>query len=414
MDIPRPKKKKKLPYVLAAVGVLVLLGVTLGLGQLRAAAPTVPRDGVWVDAVKRGPMVRQVKGPGTLVPEYVRWLTADTAGRVEKILLRPGAQVKPDTVILELSNPDVQLQALEAERELAESQAQLVALKTELTNAGYDAEAAMATLEAETNDAQRRASYNANLLKKEYIAEVEAQQANERAEEMTKRLGLEKQRVEVIRDSQRQRVSAQLGNIERLRAVAQFRRNQVERLTVRAGETGILQELPLQLGQWVTPGTLLARVVKPERLKAELRIAETQARDVTVGQKVAVDTRNGIAEGTVARVAPGASQGTVLVEVSLPGELPRGARPDLTVEGTIELERLDDVLFVGRPAGAQSGATVSLFRMQNGSDEAERVQVQLGRSSVNTIEVLQGLNEGDQVVLSDMTQWDEAERVKLK
>ncbi len=414
MDIPRPKKKKKLPYVLAAVGVLVLLGVTLGLGQLRAAAPTVPRDGVWVDAVKRGPMVRQVKGPGTLVPEYVRWLTADTAGRVEKILLRPGAQVKPDTVILELSNPDVQLQALEAERELAESQAQLVALKTELTNAGYDAEAAMATLEAETNDAQRRASYNANLLKKEYIAEVEAQQANERAEEMTKRLGLEKQRVEVIRDSQRQRVSAQLGNIERLRAVAQFRRNQVERLTVRAGETGILQELPLQLGQWVTPGTLLARVVKPERLKAELRIAETQARDVTVGQKVAVDTRNGIAEGTVARVAPGASQGTVLVEVSLPGELPRGARPDLTVEGTIELERLDDVLFVGRPAGAQSGATVSLFRMQNGSDEAERVQVQLGRSSVNTIEVLAGLNEGDQVVLSDMTQWDEAERVKLK
>jgi HlyD family secretion protein len=414
VDIPRPKKKKKLPYVLAAVGVLVLLGVTLGLSQLRAAAPTVPRDGVWVDAVKRGPMVRQVKGPGTLVPEYVRWLTADTAGRVEKIHLRPGAKVAPDTVILELSNPDVQLQALEAERELAEAQAQLVALKTELTNAGYDAEAAMATLKAETNDAQRRATYNANLLQKEYIAEVEAQQANERAEEMTKRLELEKQRVEVIRDSQRQRVSAQLGQIERLRAVAQFRRNQVERLTVRAGETGILQELPLQLGQWVTPGTLLARVVKPEKLKAELRIAETQARDVSVGQKVAVDTRNGIAEGTVARVAPGASQGTVLVDVSLPGELPRGARPDLTVEGTIELERLDNVLFVGRPAGAQSGATVSLFRMQNGSDEAERVQVRLGRSSVNTIEVLGGLSEGDQVVLSDMTQWDDAERVKLK
>ena len=414
MDIPRPKKKKKLPYVLAAVGVVALLAITLGLSKLRAAAPTVPRDGVWVDAVKRGPMVRQVKGPGTLVPEYVRWLTADTAGRVEKIHLRPGAKVAPETVILELSNPDVQLQALEAERELAEAQAQLVALKTELTNAGYDAEAAMATLKAETNDAQRRATYNANLLQKEYIAEVEAQQANERAEEMTKRLELEKQRVEVIRDSQRQRVSAQLGQIERLRAVAQFRRNQVERLTVRAGETGILQELPLQLGQWVTPGTLLAKVVKPEKLKAELRIAETQARDVSVGQKVAVDTRNGIAEGLVARVAPSASQGTVLVEVSLPGELPRGARPDLTVEGTIELERLDNVLFVGRPAGAQSGATVSLFRMQNGSDEAERVQVRLGRSSVNTIEVLAGLNEGDQVVLSDMTQWDEAERVKLK
>jgi multidrug resistance efflux pump len=414
VDIPRPKKKKKLPYVLAAVGVVVLIAITLGLSKLRAAAPTVPRDGVWVDAVKRGPMVRQVKGPGTLVPEYVRWLTADTAGRVEKIHLRPGAQVKPDTVILELSNPDVQLQALEAERELAESQAQLVALKTELTNAGYNAEAAMATLQAETNDAQRRAEYNANLLKKEYIAPVEAQQADEKAEEMTKRLELEKKRVGVISDSQRQRVAAQLGQIERLRAVATFRRKQVEGLIVRAGETGILQELPLQLGQWVTPGVLLARVVKPERLKAELRIAETQARDVSIGQKVAVDTRNGIAEGTVARVAPGASQGTVLVEVSLPGELPRGARPDLTVEGTVELERLNNVLFVGRPAGAQSGATVSLFRMQNGSDEAERVQVRLGRSSVNTIEVLQGLSEGDQVVLSDMTQWDNAERVKLK
>jgi multidrug resistance efflux pump len=414
VDIPRPKKKKKLPYVLAAVGVVALLAITLGLSRLRAAAPTVPRDGVWVDAVKRGPMVRQVKGPGTLVPEYVRWITADTAGRVEKIHLRPGAQVKPDSVILELSNPDVQLQALEAERELAESQAQLVALKTELTNAGFNAEAAMATLQAETNDAQRRAEYNANLLKKEYIAPVEAQQANEKAEEMTKRLTLEKKRVGVISDSQRQRVAAQLGQIERLRAVATFRRKQVEGLTVRAGETGILQELPLQLGQWVTPGVLMARVVKPERLKAELRIAETQARDVAIGQKVAVDTRNGIAEGTVARIAPGASQGTVLVEVSLPGELPRGARPDLTVEGTVELERLDNVLFVGRPAGAQSGATVSLFRMQNGSDEAERVQVRLGRSSVNTIEVLAGLSEGDQVVLSDMTQYDNNERVKLK
>ncbi|MBF5045664.1 HlyD family efflux transporter periplasmic adaptor subunit [Aggregicoccus sp. 17bor-14] len=414
MDIPRPKKKKKLPYVLAAVGVVALLAITLGLSKLRAAAPTVPRDGVWVDAVKRGPMVRQVKGPGTLVPEYVRWLTADTPGRVDKILLRPGAQVKPDTVILELANPDVQLQALQAERELADAQAQLVALKTELTNQGYTAEAAMATLKAETSNAQRRASYNENLLNKHYIAEVEAQQANEKAEEMTARLDLEKRRVDVLRDSQRQRVTAQLGQIERLRAVAEFRRKQVDGLHVRAGDTGILQELPLQLGQWVTPGVLLAKVVKPERLKAELRIAETQARDVAVGQKVAVDTRNGIAEGTVARVAPSASQGTVLVEVSLPGELPRGARPDLTVEGTVELERLNNVLYVGRPAGAQSGATVSLFRMQGGSDEAERVQVRLGRSSVNTIEVLAGLSEGDQVVLSDMTQWDSAERVKLK
>nr|WP_228531088.1 MULTISPECIES: HlyD family efflux transporter periplasmic adaptor subunit [Myxococcaceae] len=399
---------------MAAVGVVALLAITLGLSKLRAAAPTVPRDGVWVDAVKRGPMVRQVKGPGTLVPEYVRWLTADTPGRVDKILLRPGAQVKPDTVILELANPDVQLQALQAERELADAQAQLVALKTELTNQGYTAEAAMATLKAETSNAQRRASYNENLLNKHYIAEVEAQQANEKAEEMTARLDLEKRRVDVLRDSQRQRVTAQLGQIERLRAVAEFRRKQVDGLHVRAGDTGILQELPLQLGQWVTPGVLLAKVVKPERLKAELRIAETQARDVAVGQKVAVDTRNGIAEGTVARVAPSASQGTVLVEVSLPGELPRGARPDLTVEGTVELERLNNVLYVGRPAGAQSGATVSLFRMQGGSDEAERVQVRLGRSSVNTIEVLAGLSEGDQVVLSDMTQWDSAERVKLK
>ncbi|MCI0573290.1 MAG: HlyD family efflux transporter periplasmic adaptor subunit [Myxococcaceae bacterium] len=414
MDIPRPKKKKRAPLVLGLVGAVVLVAITVGLSRLKAAAPSVERDQVWLDSVKRGPMLRQVKGPGTLVPEYVRWLTADTAGRVERIHVRPGAAVEAGTLLLELANPDVQLQALEAERQLSSAEAQYVGLRMQLQTQGLAQEASLATLRADAADAARKATLNAGLKDQAFVADVELQASQERAQELERRVTLGQQQLAVVRDSTHQQLAAQKAQIEKLRAVAAFRNAQVESLQVRAGEKGQLTDLPLQLGQWVTPGTVLAKVVKPEQLKAELRIAETQARDVALGQRVEVDTRNGIVEGQVARVAPAASQGTVLVEVSLPGELPRGARPDLTVEGTIELERLSNVLFVGRPAGAQSHATLSLFRLVPGSSEAERVQVQLGRSSVNTIEVLQGLTEGDQVVLSDMTAWDAVERVKLQ
>ncbi|HEX8439203.1 HlyD family secretion protein [Archangium sp.] len=414
MDIPKKPKSRQKPWLLLGLSVLVLVGVTVGLSRLRAAAPTVERSGVWLDTVKRGPMVRQVKGAGTLVPERIRWLTADTAGRVERIHVRPGTVVEPGTILLELSNPDVQLQALEAERQLASAEAELIALRTSLETQRISQEATIATLQAEATHAESQAKATVALLDRSLVPTLEVEQAKGKAGEMTTRLSLERQRLAVVQSSTREQLAAQAGQIERLKAVARFRRTQVESMQVRAGEPGVLSELPLELGQWVTPGTVLAKVVQPERLKAELRIAETQARDIQLGQRAEVDTRNGVVEGVVARIAPSASQGTVRVEVTLTGELPKGARPDLTVEGTVELERLGSVLSVGRPAGAQPNATVSLFRLVAGSDEAVRVPVQLGRGSVNSIEVVQGLAEGDQVVLSDMTAWDAVERVRLR
>ncbi|CAM4509919.1 HlyD family secretion protein [Myxococcus xanthus] len=414
VDIPKAKKPRRKPWVLAIGGACVLLLVTVGLSRLRPAAPTVERASVWLDTVKRGPMVRQVKGAGTLVPEYIRWLTADTAGRVERIHVRPGATVTADTLLLELSNPDVQLQALEAERQLASVEADLIQVRMELETQRLAQEAMVAALINESAEAGRRSDANEALHQKAHIGDLEMQQAREKAAELSRRLELERKKLQVVASSMKEQLTAQQGQVERLKAVARFRRAQVESMKVLAGEDGVLQDLPLELGQWVTPGVLLAKVVKPERLKAELRIAETQARDIQPGLKALVDTRNGVVEGQVARVAPAASQGTVRVEVSLPAELPRGARPDLTVEGTVELERLGDVLSVGRPAGAQPNATMALFRLMPGSDEAVRVPVQLGRGSVNAVEVLQGLQEGDQVVLSDMAAWDAVERVRLR
>jgi multidrug efflux pump subunit AcrA (membrane-fusion protein) len=414
VDIPKAKRKTRKPWVLAIAGASALLIVTVGLSRLRPAAPSVERASVWLDTVKRGPMVRQVKGAGTLVPEYIRWLTADTAGRVERIHVRPGAPVKADTLLMELANPDVQLQALEAERQLASAQADLIKLRMELETERLGQESSVAAFTSESAEARRRAEASTLLHQKELIGDLEVRQTREKAEELSRRLELERRRLDVVASSMKDQLAAQQGQVERLKAVAQFRRNQVESMKVRAGEDGVLQDLPLELGQWVTPGVLLAKVVKPERLKAELRIAETQARDIQPGQKALVDTRNGVVEGTVARVAPAASQGTVRVEVSLPEELPRGARPDLTIEGTVELERLGNVLSVGRPAGAQPNGTMSLFRLMPGSDEAIRVPVQLGRGSVNAVEVVQGLQEGDQVVLSDMAAWDAVERVRLR
>nr|WP_216619925.1 HlyD family efflux transporter periplasmic adaptor subunit [Myxococcus xanthus] len=414
VDIPKAKKPRRKPWVIAIGGACALLLVTVGLSRLRPAAPTVERASVWLDTVKRGPMVRQVKGAGTLVPEYIRWLTADTAGRVERIHVRPGATVTADTLLLELSNPDVQLQALEAERQLASVEADLIQVRMELETQRLAQEAMVAALINESAEAGRRSDANEALHQKAHIGDLEMQQAREKAAELSRRLELERKKLQVVASSMKEQLTAQQGQVERLKAVARFRRAQVESMKVLAGEDGVLQDLPLELGQWVTPGVLLAKVVKPERLKAELRIAETQARDIQPGLKALVDTRNGVVEGQVARVAPAASQGTVRVEVSLPAELPRGARPDLTVEGTVELERLGDVLSVGRPAGAQPNATMALFRLMPGSDEAVRVPVQLGRGSVNAVEVLQGLQEGDQVVLSDMAAWDAVERVRLR
>lgn len=413
MDIPRPKARG--PRRLASIGLvaLALAGTTYGVGRLKRAPPSIERASIWVDQVKRGSMLRAVRGPGTLVPEHIRWITADTAGRVERIAIRPGEPVSEDTPLLELANPDVQLQALEAERQLASAEAAQLELKSTLEGQRLSQEASLATLRTELADARRRAGADASLEQKQLAAHIEAEGSRDKAAELATRVRLEEERLKVLVDGMKDRLAAQRAQVEKLRAVAQFRQRQVESMHVKAGGAGILQELPLELGQWVTPGTLLAKVVQPDQLKAELRIPETQARDLQRGLSAEIDTRNGVVPGVVSRVDPAARDGAVRVEVSLTGPLPKGARPDLTVEGSIQLERLPNVLYLGRPTGAQPESTVELFRL-SGNDAAERVKVRLGRASVDTIEVLSGLSEGDRVVVSDMSSWDNVETVRLK
>src|SRR4051812_39455973 len=415
VDIPRKKAPKtKRNVALAAGGLLAVVASTVGLSRLKAAAPTVDRGAVWTDTVKRGAMLRQVKGPGTLVPEQIRLITADTAGRVERIPLRPGAKVEPGTILLELTNPDVMLQALDAERQLAQAQADLINLRATADGNTLTTRSGLATLEAQAADAERRGKADQKLAHDGVISEVEARMQMEHADELRSRLELERRRLGVVAGSGKEQVAAQQAQIERMKAVVEFRRKQVDSMKVRSVDRGVLSELPLELGQWVTPGALLAKVVQPERLKAVLRIPETQARDLALQLPAVVDTRNGVVKGKVSRISPSANQGSVEVDVSLPAELPRGARPDLTVEGTIEIEKLQNVLFVGRPAGAQPGAQAELFRLTKEGDEAHRVKVRLGRSSVSTVEVLDGLAEGDGVILSDMSQWDSTDRVRLR
>jgi multidrug resistance efflux pump len=414
VDIPRERVRNLRPFYLAGGATLAVAVLAFGVSRIRPAAPAVEKGGVWVDTVKRGSMLRAVKGPGTLVPEHIRWITADTAGRVERIYLRPGAPVTADTQLLELSNPDVMLQSLEAERQVSSATADLLALKSNLTTDQLKQEALVAQLETDAADARRRATADGKLHDRQMLSDIDVGLSTERAKDLSERLKLGREQVQVMQRSVNDRTHAVSSQLEKLRAVAAFRKQLVDSMHVKAGGDGVLSEMPLELGQWVTPGTLLAKVVQPGDLKAELRIPETQAKDVALGQKVEIDTRNGLVPGQVRRVNPAASQGTVLVEVELQGPLPKGARPDLTVEGTIEIEKLPDVLYVGRPAGAQPESTVELFRLAPDSDLAQRTRVALGRSSVNTIEVKSGLAEGDRVVLSDMSAWDSNETVRLK
>jgi HlyD family secretion protein len=415
VDIPRkPRNTRRRNLIIGGIALAAVALVTLALSRLRAAAPVVDRASLWTDTVKRGPMLRDVKGPGTLVPEQIRLITADTAGRVERIPLRPGAQVEPGTILMELSNPDVMLQALDAERQLAQAEADLINLRATTDGNTLTTRSGLATLEAQAADAERRAKADEKLANDGVISQVEARQQVEHATELRDRLDLERKRLGVVAGSGKEQVAAQRAQIDRLRAVVAFRRKQVDSMKVRSVDKGVLSELPLELGQWVVPGQLLAKVVQPERLKAVLRIPETQARDLALHLPATIDTRNGVVKGQVSRISPAANQGSVEVDVSLPAELPRGARPDLTVEGTIEIERLANVLYVGRPAGAQPNGQVELFKLIDGGSEAHRVKVKLGRSSVSTVEVLEGLAEGDAVILSDMSQWDTTDRVRLR
>lgn len=420
MDIQRPasvaRQKKMRRILLAAVGVIVIGVVSVVLARLKPAAPTVERATVWVDTVKRGSMLRQVRGLGTLVPvdEARRLIPAATQGRVERILIRPGVEVTPDTIVLELSDPQLQQQLSEAEQQLRGAEADYNSLEARLQNDRLTQRSAAAAVEADYRAAQLQKEVDENLAKDGLVSSLQLKTSTVRADSLATRNKIAQDSISVAEQNIKAQLMAQQARIDQLRSLFTLRRSQVDQLKVRAGMIGVLEQVTVNVGQQVSPGTNLARVADPTRLKAELRIAETQARDLTIGQKAQVDTRNGIIEGTVIRIDPAAQQGTVSVDIQLIGELPRGARPDLSVDGTIELERLDNVLYVGRPAFGQEQSTVGLFKVDATTGEASRAQVQLGRSSVNTIEVLGGLAEGDQVVLSDMSAWDQFDRIRLR
>ncbi len=401
MDIVRAPKPKRQKYIYGGIAIVVVVFVTMALTRLKPAPPSVETATLLIDTVRRGEMVLRVRGPGTLVPEHIRLITAVTAGRVEEMdPALVGSHVTPSTQILTLSNPDVQLAALSAQRDLAAAEGQLVTLKTSLQQQ-------RASLQQQYAEAQRDADMKRELGERKLMSEIDVKNAEEKAASL-------KEQLASLSGSVDQQIELAKANVERLRAILKFHQDRIASMNVTAGDSGVLQEMNLQLGEWVTPGEQLAKVAQPGKLKAVLRIPETQAKDITIGQPASIDTRNGIIEGHVMRIDPASVNGTVGVDVSLEGDLPKGARPDLSVDGTIEIERLKDVLYVGRPAYGQSESTVGLFRLDPDGKTATRVNVKLGRSSVTTIVVEQGLNVGDRVILSDMSQWDDNDRVRLK
>ncbi len=416
MDIARvgvaQQKRRRLQLVAGGAAVLLVL-LTVGLARLKPAAPSVDRSTVWIGRVERGEMLRQVRGSGTLVPEEIRWIPAATSGRVERRLLEPGAVVDADSVILTLSNPQVEQETVDAESQLHIAEAGLANLRAQLENQLISFKVEVARIESEAEQAELQAEANEELSKKGLISSVELKLTRARASSLATRAELERQRVEVFARSITAQGAAQQAEVEQRRAMHGLRRRMLDSLTVRAGSAGVLQDVTVEVGQQVTPGMNLARVAEPSHLMARVRVPATQARDVTIGLDATVDVRSGVIPARVARIDPAVREGTVTVDLSLAGELPRGARPDLNVDGTIELERLEDVVFVGRPAFGQEGATVGLFRIEPDGSHASRVQVMLGRTSVNTIEVVKGLEPGDDVILSDTSRFDDYDRIRL-
>ena len=413
MDIPRVKKPSRTKPMIITAAILVVVG-TVGLAQLRPAAPTVERGTLWIDTVKRGEMLRQVRGNGTLVPEDLRVVSALTAGRVDRVLVRPGALCDVNTVLLEMSNPDVQLQSLDAERQVKLAEADLASLRASLESQRLAAMSTVGQARRDANEADRLLKVAQRLEGDSLTSSMEVDRAKDNLTEAKERFDSETNRLNLLTESLKAQLELRQAEVERLRAIAHFQVERVNSMTVRAGQKGVLQSLSLEPGQWVNPGQELARVAGQEKLKAVVRVPETQARDLTTGLKAEVDTRNGIVAGYVSRTDPGAANGSVTVDITLTGELPRGARPDLSVDATIELERLPDVIYVGRPADGSSEATVGLFVLDADGRYAHRVQVELGRGSVNAIEVRKGLKPGDQVILSEMGRWDAVDRVKLQ
>ena len=417
MDIQRPsnaraKKIRRIAY--GAIVTVLLAGVTFGVSRLRPAAPSVDKATIWTDEVKRGPMIRDVRGIGTLVPEDIEWIPAQTDSRVDKIILHPGAIVKPDSIILELSDPVLQRETLDAEYQLKAAQADLESLKVTINSDILNQQSITASVRSDYEQAKIQHEVDVKLRQQGVGADVTEQLSRVKEQQLAVRLKLEEDRTKNTEDSAGARLQALQSKVDQQQALYNLKKSELEALHVRAGLSGVLQVVPVEVGQHVTPGTNLARVADPKRLKAEIKIPETQAKDVVLGQLATVDTRNGIVKGLVSRVDPSVQNGTVTVDVQFTEPLPLGARPDLSVDGTIELENLKDVLYVGRPVHGQADSTIGLFKLVDDGSDAVRVNVKLGKTSVNSVEILDGLKVGDKVILSDMSSMDNFDRIRLR
>jgi HlyD family secretion protein len=419
MDIARPEfklQKRRRQIIVFGVGAVLVVAVSIGVMRLKPAAPSVERGTVWTDVVKRGSMLRQVRGPGSLMPvqEAVRQIPAETEATVVRIRVLPGTQVQADTVLLEMSNSQVEQAAIDAQLQLKAAEAEYQSLRVRLDSDLMTQKAGAATVNADYSQAQRQADTDKALYDLGVISGLAYKSSKGKADELTTRNDLEGQRLAINKKAIETQLAQQQAKVDQARTLGALKQKQQDALRVRAGISGVLVDLPMQVGQHVQPGTMLAKVVQPEHLMAALKIAETQARDVQFGEPASIDTHNGIISGTVMRVDPAVQNGTVTVDVKLTGELPKGARPDLSVDGTIDLERLDNVIYVGRPAFGQENSTISLFKLDTDGREAIRVPVKVGRESVNSIQIFEGLHEGDTVILSDMSRWDKTDRIRLE
>jgi HlyD family secretion protein len=416
MDVPREGARKQKIIrraILITLVVIAVPAITYSLSRMKPAAPSVEGSTLWTDTVKRGPMLRQVRGLGTLVPEEILYIPAINEGRVEKILLRPGAQVKPDTVILILANPELELAAEDLRWQVKAAEANMADLRVKLETSKLDLRSAVARVESEFVQAKLKAERDAALGKEGLAPDLTVKLSQAAADESGKRFVIDQKRLEISGSSAEAQIASQQVQIEKLRAAYKLKLKQVEGLKIRAGAKGVLQQMAVEVGQSVVPGAQLAKVAQPEHLKAEIKIPETQAKDVILGQPAQVDTHNGVIPGRVVRIDPAAINGNVTVDIHLEGDLPPGARPDLSVDGTVELERLADVLFVQRPVFGQPNSLISIFKVSPDGKEASRIQIRIGRVSVQTVEIVEGLKIGDKVVLSDMSAWDGQDRLRL-
>ena len=417
MDIARPDlahKKRVRRIVYWAVMIAAVPALTIGVSRLKPAPPSVERSAVSIDTVHRGEMLREVRGIGTLVPVDVRWIPAQSSARVDKIVLQSGAMVRPESIILELSDPQLELDATNAEYAYKAAQADLANLKVQLASSLMAQKSTAADIESDYQQAKMQADVDKQLSEEGIQAALTAKKSAVIAEQLAIKEGLVQQQLKIADDAAKAQVAAQEAHLEQQRVLYELKKRQLEALHVRAGLNGVLSAVSVEVGQQVTPGTNLVRVADPSHLKATVQIPETQAKDVAIGQKTTIDTHNGTADGHVTRVDAAVVNGTVAVDVSFDSSLPLGVRPDLSVDGTIELERLPNILYVGRPVQGQPNSTIGLFQVVNGGVEAVRVKVELGRTSVNSVEVLDGLKIGDQVILSDMSAWDSYDRIRLE